>query len=47
MAQIGSWVPAEKAVIGVVDGIYTRIRTTESVSIGMSAFMIDLNQVKT
>ena len=46
MAQIGSFVPAEKAIIGLVDGIYTRISTTESVSVGLSAFMIDLNQVK-
>ncbi|KAK2153805.1 hypothetical protein LSH36_285g02033 [Paralvinella palmiformis] len=44
MAQIGSFVPAEKAIIGLVDGIYTRISTTESVSVGLSAFMIDLNQ---
>lgn len=46
MAQIGSFVPADKAVIGLVDGIYTRISTTESVSVGLSTFMIDLNQVK-
>ena len=45
MAQIGCFVPAEHAVIGLVDGIYTRIRTTESVSVGLSTFMIDLNQV--
>ena len=45
MAQIGSFVPAESAVIGVVDQIFTRIRTMESVSVGLSTFMIDLNQV--
>ena len=45
MAQIGSFVPAEEAVIGLVDRIYTRVRTMESVSVGLSTFMIDVNQV--
>lgn len=45
MAHIGSFVPADSAEIGLVDGIYTRIQTLESVSIGLSTFMIDLNQV--
>lgn len=46
MAHIGSFVPADSAEIGLVDGIYTRIQTLESVSIGLSTFMIDLNQVR-
>ncbi|XP_030852614.1 mutS protein homolog 5-like [Strongylocentrotus purpuratus] len=45
MALIGSFVPAEKASIGMLDGIYTRVHTQESVSVGLSTFMIDLNQL--
>ncbi|KAH9846354.1 muts domain V-domain-containing protein [Lenzites betulinus] len=45
MAQIGCFVSAEAATIGVVDKIFTRIQTRESVSKVQSAFMIDLNQV--
>ncbi|KAG7440868.1 uncharacterized protein BT62DRAFT_1080549 [Guyanagaster necrorhizus] len=45
MAQIGCFVPADSATLGVVDKIFTRISTTESVSKVQSAFMIDLNQV--
>ncbi|KAJ8004927.1 hypothetical protein DPEC_G00141370 [Dallia pectoralis] len=45
MALIGSDVPAKEAEIGLVDGIYTRIHSRESVSVGLSTFMIDLNQM--
>ncbi|XP_035698854.1 mutS protein homolog 5-like [Branchiostoma floridae] len=45
LAQVGSFVPAESATIGLVDRIFTRIHTRESVSVGLSTFMIDLNQV--
>ncbi|KAJ7761594.1 DNA mismatch repair protein MutS [Mycena maculata] len=45
MAQIGCFVPAESATLGIVDKIFTRISTRESVSKVQSAFMIDLNQV--
>ncbi|KAK3089281.1 hypothetical protein FSP39_002315 [Pinctada imbricata] len=45
MAHIGSYVPAKSAVIGCIDRIYTRIRSMESVSDGLSTFMIDVNQV--
>lgn len=45
MAQIGCFVPAESATLGIVDKIFTRISTQESVSRVQSAFMIDLNQV--
>jgi DNA mismatch repair protein MSH5 len=45
MAHIGSFVPAEKATIGLTDKILTRIATRESVSRSQSAFMIDLQQV--
>eukprot|EP00118_Oscarella_pearsei_P012511 m.92641 g.92641 ORF g.92641 m.92641 type:complete len:572 (+) comp36749_c0_seq10:12-1727(+) len=44
MAHVGSFVPAESALIGLTDRIFTRIHTRESVSIGLSTFMIDLNQ---
>ncbi|KAG0700111.1 DNA mismatch repair protein MutS [Suillus ampliporus] len=45
MAQIGCFVPAASATLGIVDKIFTRIQTRESVSKVQSAFMIDLNQV--
>ena len=45
MAHIGSYVPADAAQIGLVDKIFTRMRTTESVSTNLSAFSVDLNQV--
>lgn len=45
MAHIGSFVPADRAVIGLTDKILTRIATRESVSRNQSAFMIDLQQV--
>lgn len=45
MAHIGSFVPAEKATIGLTDKILTRIATRESVSRDQSAFMIDLQQI--
>ncbi|XP_069491252.1 mutS protein homolog 5 isoform X2 [Ambystoma mexicanum] len=45
MAMVGSYVPATEAEIGPLDGIYTRIHSRESVSLGLSTFMIDLNQV--
>ena len=45
MAHIGSFVPAETAVIGLTDKILTRIRTRETVSKTQSAFMIDVQQV--
>lgn len=45
MALIGSDVPAKEAEIGLVDGIFTRMHSRESVSVGLSTFMIDLSQV--
>ncbi|XP_075692441.1 mutS protein homolog 5 [Rhinoderma darwinii] len=45
MAMIGSFVPASFAEIGPIDGIFTRLQTRESISLGLSTFMIDLNQV--
>lgn len=45
LAHIGSFVPAESATVGITDRIFTRIHTRETVSVGLSTFMIDLNQV--
>ncbi|XP_019685939.2 mutS protein homolog 5 isoform X8 [Felis catus] len=45
MALVGSFVPAEEAEIGAVDAIFTRIHSCESISLGLSTFMTDLNQV--
>lgn len=45
MAQIGSFVPAQEAKIGLLDRIFTRILTRESGSLPLSTFTIDLHQV--
>ena len=45
LAHVGSFVPAEAAKIGLMEGIFTRIQTRESVSLAQSSFLIDLNQV--
>ncbi|XP_066929961.1 mutS protein homolog 5-like isoform X1 [Clytia hemisphaerica] len=47
MAHIGSFVPAVSAKISIKSGIYTRIHTRETVSVPLSTFMIDLNQIVT
>jgi len=45
MAQVGSFVPAERATLGITDKIMTRITTRETVSREQSSFMIDLQQI--
>ncbi len=45
LAQVGSFVPAEHATLGICDRIMTRVQTRESVSRQASAFMIDLQQI--
>ena len=45
LAHIGSFVPANKATVGITDKILTRISTRETVSKAQSAFMIDLQQI--
>ena len=45
LAHIGSFVPASSARIGLVDKIFTRIHTLETVSVDMSSYMIELDQV--
>lgn len=42
MAQIGSFVPAQKANISIVDGIYTRIGSGDALSQGLSTFMVEM-----
>ncbi|XP_063309797.1 DNA mismatch repair protein Msh3 [Pelobates fuscus] len=44
MAQIGSYVPAEEAAIGVVDGIYTRMGAADNIYKGRSTFMEELSE---
>ncbi|GAA5961736.1 hypothetical protein JCM3765_000494 [Sporobolomyces pararoseus] len=45
LAHIGSFVPADKALVGLTDRIMTRVSTKESITRGSSAFMIDLQQI--
>ena len=45
MAQIGSFVPAKSAQIGVVDNIFTRIGASDDLSSGQSTFMLEMNEV--
>lgn len=45
MAQIGSFVPARSANIGVVDGIFTRVGASDDLSTGQSTFMVEMNEV--
>lgn len=45
LAQIGSFVPAKKADIGIVDRIFTRIGASDNLSQGESTFMVEMNEV--
>ena len=45
MAQIGSFVPAERANIGLVDRIFTRVGASDDLASGQSTFMVEMNEV--
>ena len=42
LAQIGSWVPADYAKIGVVDKIFTRVGASDDLTLGQSTFMVEM-----
>ena len=44
MAQIGCYVPAQAAHIGIVDKIFTRVGASDNISVGESTFMVEMNE---
>ena len=44
MAQIGSFVPAQSAHIGLVDKVFTRVGASDNISLGESTFMVEMNE---
>jgi DNA mismatch repair protein MutS len=44
LAQMGSYVPAERASIGLVDKIFTRVGASDNISMGESTFMVEMNE---
>ena len=44
MAQMGSFVPADKASVGIVDKVFTRVGASDNISSGDSTFMVEMNE---
>ncbi|MEI7897683.1 MAG: DNA mismatch repair protein MutS [bacterium] len=44
MAQMGSFVPADRAVLGIVDKVFTRVGASDNISSGESTFMVEMNE---
>ncbi len=44
LAQLGSYVPATQATLGVVDKIFTRVGASDNISMGASTFMVEMNE---
>lgn len=42
LAQIGSWVPADSAKIGIIDKIFTRVGASDDLTLGQSTFMVEM-----
>lgn len=47
LAQIGSFVPAKSAKLGIVDAIFTRVGASDDLATGQSTFMVEMNEVST
>lgn len=47
LAQIGSFVPAKSAKLGIVDAIFTRVGASDDLATGQSTFMVEMNEVAT
>ena len=47
MAQIGSFVPAQSAALGIVDRVFTRCNLTDEISSGRSTFLVEMEETAT
>lgn len=44
MAQVGSYIPADRAEIGIIDKLFTRVGASDNISLGESTFMVEMNE---